>query len=193
MTISGITWAGQAMDDPAILTAMPEDLVVVLRATNGFIVRHGALHVRGACLTPSWHSLRHATEGDAAFSALYDEVLRTDIPFAEDMLGDQFLLRAGRVMRLVAETGEVEEKEKSLKRFFERVEEDVAAYLNVSLDQRVDPGMLLSAFPPFCLDTENGYQLKSCPSEQVIAFHADFARQIRSVGDGESVRIEWKQ
>ncbi len=127
-----------------------------------------------------------------AFASLYDDVRRSDVPFAEDMLGDQFLLREGRVMRLVAETGVVEGKAESLRKFFEGVEEDIAGYLNLSLDQLIEPGMLLFAYPPFCLDTKDGYQLKACPSDQVIAFHADFARQIRSVGDCESVQIDWK-
>ncbi len=191
MRISGITWSGPPVDDAALLGTLPDALATLLAAQNGFIVHNGALHVRGVCDVPPWHSLRRAWKGAGGFAALYEEVQPTDVPFAEDMLGDQFLLRGQRVMRLVAETGEVEEMSASLGSFFASVEEDIVTFLNVSLQRELEPGMLLFAYPPFCLNTKDGHQMKPCPSDQVIAFHADFARQIRSVGDGESVQIEW--
>ena len=56
MNILGITWRGESIDDVELLNELPSDLVRVLEDTNGFIVHNGAFHVRGASLTPEWHS-----------------------------------------------------------------------------------------------------------------------------------------
>ena len=80
----------------------------ILSDANGFILHEGALHVRGVSFAPEWHSLRAAWRGPSAFHTLYESVLSTDIPFAQDQVGDQFLLRDGRVLRVSAETGEVD-------------------------------------------------------------------------------------
>lgn len=192
MIPSGITWSGPSIDDTEIFAGMPEPLSALLLQKNGFIVHSGALHVRGATSTPAWHSLRHAWHGEAAFSTLYEDVRSNDVPFAEDMLGDQFLLRDGRVLRLVAETGEIEEKEDSLRGFLLGVERDVEGYLNLSLDHKIEPGKLLFAYPPFCMkESASASKLKACPAHEVIGIHADFARQIRSVPDGGRVEIKW--
>ena len=60
MDIPDITWRGESIEDVEILRDLPIDLVGILGDTNGFILHEGALHVRGACLTPEWHSLRAA-------------------------------------------------------------------------------------------------------------------------------------
>ena len=82
MDIPGITWKGESIEDVEILRELPADLVRVLSETNGFILHEGALHVRGACLTPDWHSLRAAWRGAKAFHILYEDVRPSDIPFA---------------------------------------------------------------------------------------------------------------
>jgi hypothetical protein len=81
MNIPGITWQGESIEDVEILRALPADLVRLLSHRNGFIVHDGAVHVRGACLTPDWHSLRVAWRGPKSFSVLYPEVKPSDIPF----------------------------------------------------------------------------------------------------------------
>src|SRR6185312_15967257 len=91
-----LTYSGPALDDPEILDRLPEELSAALRARNGCIAWLGALHVRGASHSPPWHSLRNAWEGPDALHTLFDEVRATDVPFAEDAFGDQFLLREGR-------------------------------------------------------------------------------------------------
>ena len=194
MTISGVTWSGPEIDDPAILAKLPRDLAAVLSGKNGFILHHGALHVRGTCVAPAWHSLRRAWEGESAFGALYPDVLPTDVPFAQDLVGDQFLLRDGRVLRLSAETGELEPTQDSLRTFFEAIEQDIEGYLNLSLRWKIQPGELLFAFPPFFAkeSAQGGSRLKACPAEEVIGIHADFARQIRDLPDGAKVEFRMK-
>lgn len=186
-----ITWQGRRIDDVELLRDLPANLVRVLGETNGFILHNGAVHVRGASLTPEWHSLREAWRGSNAFQVLYESVLPTDIPFAQDQFGDQFLLRDGQVVQLSAETGEVEALANSLEDFFAGIGEDIEGFLNVGLEHVLQPGQLLLAYPPFVFQ-ESGADasLKPVRAKEVILFHADLARQIRDVSDGGQVEFK---
>ncbi len=191
MDIPGITWKGESVEDVEILRELPADLVRVFSDTNGFILHEGAVHVRGACLTPEWHSLRAAWRGPKAFQILYDDVRPSDIPFAQDQVGDQFFIRETVVVRLSAETGEIEPLADSLQDFFSRVSSDIEGFLNVGLGQRIQPGQLLHAYPPFCFrESGAGASLASLPASEVILFHADLARQIRDVPEGGQVEFK---
>jgi len=106
MKFEGVTFTGPPVDDPEILKAVPADLRRFLEQVNGLIAYEGGLHVRGACRRPEWHSLRHAWRGPNAFHEQYPGVEREDVPFAEDAVGDQWLLRGELVWRLAAETGD---------------------------------------------------------------------------------------
>ena len=191
MNIPGITWKGESIEDIETLPELPPDLVHVLGETNGFILHEGALHVRGASLVPEWHSLRAAWRGPKAFHLLYDEVRPSDIPFAQDQVGDQFLIRECNILKLSAETGEIERLSESLQAFFGRVSSDIEGFLSVGLSHRMQPGQLLHAFPPFCIQQSGGgASLKPLPVSEVILFHADLARQIRDVPDGGQVQFK---
>jgi hypothetical protein len=191
MKIPGITWVGEKVDDEELLGNLPLNLVKILSDTNGFILYEGALHVRGASLTPEWHSIRAAMLGEAAFHKLYESVLITDIPFAQDQLGDQFFLRDGRVLRLSGETGDTEPVADSIDEFFRCVGEDIEGFLNVGLGQTMQPGQLLRAYPPFVFQESGAdISLKPVPADELIKFHADLARQIRDVPDGGQVEFK---
>jgi hypothetical protein len=191
MNIPGITWRGESIDDIELLRELPSNLVHVLSETNGFILHEGALHVRGASLTPDWHSLRDAWRGPSAFHKLYEEVQPTDIPFAQDQVGDQFLIRGGKILRLSAETGDLEAFVDSLEVFWGRLSEEIESFLNVGLGYTMQPGQLLLAYPPFVFqESGSGASLKPVHAAEVILFHADLARQIRDVPDGQSVKFK---
>ncbi len=192
MQISGMTWRGESVDDVELLRTLPPDLVGILSDTNGFILHEGALHVRGASLEPQWHSLRAALHGPTAFHTLYESVLATDIPFAQDQVGDQFLLRDGGVFRLSSETGDIEPLADSLSDFFSRVAADIEEFLDVGLGHPMLPGQLLLAYPPFVFEeSETDTSLKPVDAGAVILFHADLARQIRDVPDGGQIEIKF--
>src|SRR6185503_16420442 len=143
------------------------------------------------CLEPEWHSLRAAWHGAKAFHTLYEDVRPSDIPFAQDQVGDQFLIRDSVVFRLFAETGEIEDLAGTLHDFFSRVSSDIEGFLNVGLGHRMQPGQLFHAFPPFCFDNGgDSVSLKPLPASDVILFHADLARQIRDVPDGGQVEFK---
>jgi len=186
--IPGITWRGDSIDDIEILRELPSGLASVLGAANGFILHGGALHVRGASLAPEWHSVRAAWRGPNAFHTLYESLEASDIPFAQDQMGDQFLIRDGAVIRLAAETGEVETLVDTLDDFFRKVSEDIEGFLNVGLGHTLQPGQLLLAYPPFVFqESDAGASLKPAPAGEVILFHAYLARQMRDVPDGGQV------
>jgi hypothetical protein len=191
------TYVGPPIDDADILARVPPDLSDRLRQTNGFIWFGGGLHVRGACREPIWHSLRAAWEGDAAFHALYPTVQVDDVPFAEDCMGDQFLIRGGTVWKLAAETGDVEDLGLTLADFFVAVAADPLESLGMHplVQFRKDggtmrPDQLLAAFPPFCVKTEDEYNLRPVSGEERRRFLADFAAQIRDLPDGATIEFK---
>jgi hypothetical protein len=197
VALKDATYAGPLLDDQEMLARLPADFARALRQVNGFIRFHGGLHVRGACLEPAWHSLRDAWDGAAAFHRLYPEIRQEDVPFAEDCLGDQFLLRDGRVWRLAAETGEVEPLGIGLHGFFEAVEADPAEFLSLhpllQFQQdggNLEPGQLLAAAPPFCTEeAAKGVSLAAIPTEERRRFLAHLATQLRGVPDGGEIEF----
>lgn len=59
---------------------------------------------------------------------------------------------------------------------------------------RLEPGQLLSAFPPyFSVESKQGVSLRAITSEERIRFLADVARQIADVPDGATVRFELRE
>jgi hypothetical protein len=124
-------FTGPPIDDQQILAFLPATLRALLLRANGYIAYHGGLHVRGACVRPEWHSLRAAWFGDEAIHRLFPAVADDDIPFAEDALGDQFILRAGVVNRLDAENGTIESLGVDLVEFDRRVRADPIGYLHL--------------------------------------------------------------
>ncbi len=153
-------YQGPPIDDFETLARLSNDLADLLSRVNGFVRYGGGLHVRGACQGPDWHSLRHAWDGEDALHRLYPGIVRPDdIPFGEDYLGDQFLLREGRVWNLGAETGDLDELGIGLAAFLAKVEADPVPSLDmeplVMFEEEgglLEPGELLAADPPFSTD-----------------------------------------
>jgi len=195
MDLADVTFVGPPIDDGEILAKVPGDLAGLLRQLNGFIQFHGGLHVRGACRQPSWHSLRDAWVGKHAFHSLYPAVQPDDIPFAEDCLGDQFILRDGRVLRLSAETGDLKALDLDLAGFFHSVQADPIEFLSLEpllqfhqAGGVLEDGQLLAAYPPFCTEqSAEGVHLAAVSADERRRFLADFAAQIRNVPDGEQI------
>lgn len=191
------TFVGPAYTGEPTHGSLPTDLLALLRARNGFVAFRGGLHVRGIVPEPSWHSLFDAWVGPRAVSHLFDQVSPSDVPFAEDCLGDQFILRAGAVYRLSAETGEVERLEADLASFLRRVAKDGWNYLRLQplleferQGGRLEPGQLLSAFPPFCMtESSTGVSLRAVPVFDRLSFLANFARQVADRPDGAELRF----
>ena len=197
MEITNVTYQGPALSDLETLKRLPDNLQVLLNSVNGFIQYGGGLHVRGLVKEPEWHSIAEFWTGSLALSRLYPSVLATDVPFAQDCVGDQFLLREHEVWRLNAETGEVENLQLSLKSFFHSVANDPIEFLGMGpllqLQREgaaLKPGQLLHAYPPFCTEeSANGVSVKPVPAVELIGLHAAFAAQLPSDGESIIVRV----
>jgi len=167
---------------------------------NGIIAFNGGLHIRGYVSSPDWHSLQNAWKGDDAFYKLYDEVEETDIPFGQDCLGDQFLLRDNVVFQLSAETGDLENLNLTFGQFLKEAMTDPMEFLLLQPLQQfmneggqLNPGELLNVYPPLCTkESADGVSLKNIPTSERISFLADFARQLKELPDGQRIEIKIK-
>jgi hypothetical protein len=192
------TYPGAPIDDPAVLERLPSELASALRRRNGCVGFLGALHVRGACLAPAWHSLRHAWDGPDALHELYTEVDPADVPFAEDGFGDQFLIREGRVLRLSGELGEIEDLAGSPAEFFARLITDAEQVLDYEpllrfRDEGNDlrPGQVLAAHPPFVLQAAGtGRELRAEDAIERRRTLAALAKRLHGLPDGAHVRLD---
>lgn len=191
-------YIGPPIDDAATLARAPRDLRALLEERNGFIAFGGGLHVRGACAEPRWHSLGYWWQSDDALHRQFSAVRSDDVPFAEDALGDQFLLRDGEVHRLVAESGEIEQLGMGLRGFLDAAERDPDGFLMLDVlaafraqGGRLAPGQLLSVYPPFvAVESQNGVSMKPVPVEERIGFLAELARTIERLPEGTRLRME---
>ncbi len=172
------------MDDREVLTQVPESLQSLLTSLNGFVQFGGGLHVRGACWEPEWHSLRRAWRGPGAIHKLFPSVSPDWIPFAEDCVGDQFLLRNSEVLRLSAETADIEEMGLSLENFLKEANADPVEFLSMhpllQLTEETEDlpeGYLIHAYPPFCTEeAAQGVSLKAIPAWELHQHHSDLAK-----------------
>jgi len=162
MELPGMTYRGAALDDVEVLERLPVDYAQLLAQRNGFVALGGALHVRGACREPAWHSVRAAWEGPAALFRLFSALRPDDVPFAQESTGDQFVLRGGAVHRLRAAENRVEELGLDLSGFMDAALRDPLEVLGLDLlsDYRREgttlrPGQLLTReHPPRALPAE---------------------------------------
>ena len=192
-----LLYSGPALDDPAILARLPAGLAGALRVRNGCVAYLGGLHVRGACRGPAWHSLRHACHGDDALHHLFAEVQPSDVPFAEDAFGDQFLLRERAVVRLHGELGEISDAADSLEAFFAALATDPERVLDyqslLTFRQsggELQPGQLLAAFPPFVLQADGSTrELRAVDALEHRRSLAQLARRLHGLPDGAEIKL----
>jgi hypothetical protein len=186
-----------SQDDFAILAGLPTKLADLF-VTDRLDLLENGFHLRGACLRPEWHSLRYAWQGPDAIHKLFKSVLSTDVPFAEDCLGDQFLIRDERVLHLAAETGELEDLGVTWEGFLDAVNKDVVGFLSLQPLQafekqggKLRPGELLSVYPPFVAEGDSR-SYRAVPSIDGRRFLADLAVQLASIPDGQMIQFEVK-
>ncbi|HEY8599730.1 MAG TPA: hypothetical protein VIL85_14930 [Thermomicrobiales bacterium] len=197
MEFDEITYQGPPIDDTVVLAQLPAVLRQVLAQVNGFIAYGGGLHIRGTCNTPAWHALDRVWHGERALHRAYGALLPTDIPFGQDAVGDQFILRDEAVYRLDGETGALTNLDRGLLDFFADVAADPIEVLGLRpLHQfRLEggmllPGQLLSVYPPFCtVEAAAGVTLRAVDADERLTFLAHFSAQIATANDGDRVRI----
>ena len=186
----GVTYLGPPVNDRVTFDQLPADLRQLLEQANGLVAYQGGLHLRGATHLPDWHSLRAAWEGPTAFHKHYASLSPADVPFGQDAVGDQWLLRDEKVIRLRAETGELETTTMTFADFLLAVEQAPTDTLDMQPLQQfeaegghLEPGQLLSVYPPFCTtESATGVSLKAVPAAERLAFLADLARKLPAEG-----------
>jgi len=194
----GLIYRGPHVTDQEIFDAVPAEYQHLLEQTNGCVLFDGGLHIRGAVESPEWHSLRKIWRGDLALSKLFPAVEESDVPFAQDCLGDQFLLRSGIIHKLNAESGDLECLEMDFETFLDNARANPVEFLSlepllrfIADGGRLKQGQLLNAYPPFIMnEAANGVSLKAVSMLQQISFLADLAKQISSLPDNSKVRIK---
>jgi hypothetical protein len=189
---SNITYFGQNIDDQDTFDILPQYLKEFMTQSNGLIAFSGGIHFRGCVRTPEWHSLYHFWFGSYKLSDLFDEIDINDIPIAQDCFGDQFLIRKGHIIKLLSETGEVVSLETDFNGFIKQIISDPIRTLNIESieDFNLQPGQLLSAFPPFCIKTDTKRSIVSIKAEDRIVFLSDLSKQLRNLSEGAEIRFE---
>jgi hypothetical protein len=190
-------YSGPAIDDPEILDLLPSELRRLLSEVNGYVAYNGGFHLRGACTAPDWHSLRAAWSGPDAIHTLYSAVEPKDVPFGEDALGDQYLIRDGVVSRLLAETGELTSLDMDLYEFDRLVRADPKGFLSLEpleafrvSGQVLKPGQLLHVYPPFIVQKAGAaVSYRAIPVLKQRRWLASLARQIADLPDGTRIRL----
>jgi hypothetical protein len=188
MNILGITYKGPEIDDLGSFNSLPVELKGLLKQANGLIAYKGALHIRGCCFEPAWHSINEVWTGKLAFWKNYPDVLDIDVPFGQDCMGDQFLIRGHKILKLNCETGEVKEIAVNLVEFFDEIEKDPITFLGMhpivqfeAEGKTLEPGYLLSAYPPFCFNQPDAIAITEMPVMERLAALAQLSKTVRKM------------
>jgi hypothetical protein len=198
LELGNITFRGPDFEvNSPVVDLLPANLVDLLTRINGFVQFGGGLHVRGVCAEPTWHSIAEVMVGPRALESQYEWVLPTDVPFAQDCMADQFLLRDGQVYKLQSETGKVHSLDLRLPQFFAALEADPVGFLAMHPllrfqheGTRLEPGQVLQAYPPFCTkEAASGVSLRAISAIEALGYLAEFSRQASGLADGEMVRV----
>ena len=198
MTLQGVTFQGPPLETPDKIQQLPGDLIEVLWQINGFVAYAGGLHVRGMVDEPAWHSFERYCWGEMALHKRYSALEEYDLPFGQDFLGNQFVLRDERVWRLRGDTGQLRALDVDLAGFLENVRHDAIGYLELELlaeyhqlHGMLEPGKLVHTMPPLCMRRDDKkLALKSVDVDKGLSFLSDFARQIADVPEGEEVNLK---
>lgn len=189
MNLEFINYKGDEISNKEILLKLPTDLQNLLKEINGFTAFDGGLHIRGIVNIPEWHSLEKVWFGDFALHDMFSTLKESDIPFGQDCLEDQYVLRNKKVWHLSSETDELEKLDMSLNEFLLKAEENPTDFLSLQpllkfLEEggKLEKGQLLSVYPPFCTkETAEGISLKAISMFDRLIFLADFAKQIKKL------------
>jgi len=193
-----LSYVGPSLDDIEILPRLPRAYTQLLASQNGFIAFAGGLHVRGAVLEPVWHSVRAVLEGPNALHGLFDAVTPADIPFAQDGVGDQYILRQDLVVRLETETGSLVPMQLDLSGFLDAVALDPVSVLRLqplrNFQERggvLKPGQLLSVYPPFVISTDSAERsYRAVAAQERLRSLAQFVRETQTLPDGTKITIK---
>lgn len=152
---SQITYSVTNIEDPDILSVLPNEYQSLLSMVNGFILKGGWFHVRGAVENPYWHSIREAFLGPRAIHKIFRSVIHGDIPFGQDSLGNQYLLRESNIFYLNGEKGTIDPIDIPFTDFIEGLFRNPEQFISIDHVRHfqargggLEPSELLNAYPP---------------------------------------------
>ncbi len=182
-----------AVTDTETFAMLPEELRAFLMKFNGIVAFKGGLQVWACVYEPSWLSLKEIWIGAKNLHGVYTYVKETDIPFAQDCFGDQYLWREGMIVKLNAEYGEVEEVAPSIDAFMEALQQDPVDYLvlesfeaYLANGNTFEAGQLINVYPPFTMNSANERVLKAVPADEQHKFLKTFYQQIKPLAEGSN-------
>jgi hypothetical protein len=120
------------------------------------------------------------------------------VPFAQDCVADQYILRDRKVHKLYGDTGELLELHLTLPEFFAAVDASPVEFLAMEplqLHQKnggvLLPGHVLHVYPPFCTQqAEHGVSVKAVPYKEAMAFLSSFSQQMPSMSNGQAFHFK---
>ncbi len=176
---------------------IPADLVALLGKRNGFYAFASALHVRAVGDTPNRGDGLVAWNAPTRWIDSYNDLALAERTFfAEDVFGDQFSLRDGRVERMNAETGQFSEVADSLEAWASLMLEEFEAETGYELarDWQKEHGPLPEGFrlvprKPFLIGGE--YEVGNLIAKDEVGamrMRGKFASHVRNLPDGTRIR-----
>jgi hypothetical protein len=196
MKFTGVIFENKEITDQAIFDELPAEMQAFYSQMNGIVAYEGGFQVRGCVNDPDWFSLRKIWKGDWNLHETYDEVLPTDIPFAQDGFGDQFLLREGLVYKLHAEYGELEKIGVGFIDFMKLVTEHPVEILLLESFKKlyetgteIKEGELMNVAPPFVFETKDKRSFTAIPVRDRLLFLKSLYEQIKNMKDGDQINV----
>jgi len=173
------------------------ELANFLRQKNGFYAFESALHVFPACRAKRIMDLEKWNNPKLWIES-YDDMALDTLFFAEGILGDQFGIKYGEIVRFEAETGLMERVAANLEEWADLVLNDHKYQTGHPLAHEwqkargpIHAGQRLVATIPFVLGGEFEISnLFAMEAVKAMRYHGDFARQIRHVPNGTKVKLE---
>lgn len=186
MEFKGVIFKCEEAINRELFQKLPEDLQDFYESINGLLAYNGGLQIRSCTDSGSWHSLARFWTGELALHKTYPNLLESDIPFAQDCVGDQYFMREDGVWLLSAETGECMDMEVDLDEFFESAIEDPVEYLAMEplvhlldRDGGLPIGELVHVVPGLSLDLpeDTPYHIESLPVAERILWLKGFFQE----------------
>jgi hypothetical protein len=196
MRFKNIIFENTEITDFETFEKLPNYLQEFLKHKNGFIALNGGIQFRGCVSKPSWLSIENIWLGNNSLLNTYESLSASDIPFAQDGFGDQFIIRDNNVLRLSLENGLLENLDLSFKEFLNLIEINPIEFLMLEpfealfdLGKKLMPGQLMSVYPPFTFDSDKVRSFEPISAMERVNFLKDLYTQIKDLPDGSDTRF----
>jgi hypothetical protein len=197
MEFTGIIYRNDKITDLETFEKLPNELKAFLEQSNGLIAFNGGLQIRGCVSGPNWISLKEIWTGESNLFRTYTCLTETDIPFAQDPFGDQFILRDGFVYRLNSECGELQNLELGFNDFLKTIIKNPIEFLMLEsfnelleMNIRLECGQLMNVYPPFMFNSDDQRSFKPVPTNEQISFLKSIYLQTKDLPEGQQIKIK---